>query len=124
MNEILHVFKDQGWFKNDGRNVKRSAPLLALIIAMSFLTACSSMWEPSDTEAVHLVENYYLFYRAGKEVDAEIMERGKFIRECKCFPIKFRIMSNQQESFEKSFYFFKSDAGIVEVSEYQSGVSK
>ena len=122
MNGLLQVFRDQGGLKKGGRNVKKSAPLLASIIVISFLTACSSMWEPSETEAVNLVENYYLFYRAGKEVDPEIIERGKFIRECKCFPIKFRIMSNQQENFEKTFYFFKNSAGIVEVSEYQSGV--
>jgi hypothetical protein len=86
--------------------------------------ACSSVWEPSDSEAVHLIENFYLFSRAGKEVDAEIIERGKFIRECKCFPVKFRIMSQKQESFEKTFYFLKNENGIVEVREYQFGLIK
>jgi hypothetical protein len=75
------------------------------------------MWEPSDSEANYLVENYYLFTRAGKEIDAEIIERGEFIRQCKCFPIKFRIMGQKQESFEKTFYFFKNQTGIVEVRE-------
>jgi len=66
------------------------------------------VWEPSDFEAIHLIENYYLFTRAGKKNEAEIIERGKFIRACKCFPVKFRIMSKKQDSFKKTFYFLKT----------------
>lgn len=99
--------------------MKRSACLFAAIIALFFIMACSSVWEPSDSEAVRLIENYYLFSRAGKEIDAEIIARREFISECKCFPIKFRIMSSTQESFEKTFYFFRNEAGTVEVSDYQ-----
>ena len=124
MNKIAHVFKDQVYVNEDSRNVKRSAWLFPVILALSFITACSSVWEPSDSEAVHLVKNYYLFARAGKGIDAEIIERGKFIRKCKCFPVKFRIISKKRESFEKTFYFFKNEAGIVEVSEYQFGIMK
>ena len=62
--------------------------------------------------------------RAGKEIDAEIIERGEFTGECKCFPVKFRIKSKKQESFEKTLYFFKNEAGSVEVSEYQFGLIK
>ena len=124
MNKISHVFKDQGYLNKDRRNLKKSACLLPVIIALSFITACSSVWEPSDDEAVRLLENYYLFSRNGKEIDAEIIERGKFIRECKCFPVKFRIMSQRQESFEKKFYFLKNENGIVEVREYQFGLIK
>ena len=124
MNKISHVLKDQGYLNKNSRNVKRSICLFPVISALFFIMACSSMWAPSDSEAVHLVENYYLFSRAGKEIDAEIIARGGFISECKCFPIKFRIMSSTQESFEKTFYFFKNEAGTVEVSEYQLSLIK
>ncbi len=107
-----------------GWKVKRATYLFPVIIALSFIMACSSVWEPSDSEALHLVENYYLFSRAGKEIDAEIIVRGEFVRECKCFPVKFKIMTTKKESFEKKFYFFKNEAGIVEVSEYKSGLIK
>jgi len=123
MNIISHVFQAQ-LYLNNCRKMKRSICLFPVIIALSFITACSSMWEPSDSEAVHLVENYYLFSRAGKEIDPEIIERGGFNRECKCFPVKFRIMSKKQESFEKTFYFFKNETGIVEVRNYQFGLRK
>ncbi len=104
--------------------MKRASYLCSIIIALSFMSACSSLWEPSDSEALHLVENYYLFSRAGKEIDAEIIERGKFISECKCYPVKFKIMITKKESFKKTFYFFKNETGIVEVSEYISVLKK
>lgn len=122
MHKISHVFKEQGHLNKNSRNVTGSACLFLLIIALSLITACSSAWEPSDNEAVRLLENYYLFSRNGKEIDAEIIERKKFNKECKCFPVKFRIISKKHESFEKTFYFFKSKTGIVEVSEYQFGL--
>ncbi len=119
MNKISQVLKDQRYLNKDSRNMKRSACLFSIIIALSLTTACSSMWEPSDSEAIHLIENYYLFSKAGKEIDAEIIVRGEFIRKCKCFPVKFKIMTVKQESFEKTFYFFKNESGTVEVSEYR-----
>ncbi len=107
-----------------GWKTKRATYLFPVIIALSIIMACSSVWEPSDSEAVHLIENYYLFTRSGKDIDAEIIARGKYIGECKCFPVKFKIMSKNQERFEKTFYFFKNEAGIVEVSDYQFSLTK
>ncbi len=88
------------------------------------MTACSSVWEPSDSEAVDLIKNYYLFSKSGKEINAEIVERSKFGGECECFPIKFKITSNKHGSFEKTFYFSKNETGSVEVSEYKFGLRK
>ena len=69
-----------------------------LLMTLILLSGCSSFWEPSDREAVRLAESYYLFLNRGKKVDVEIIGRGEYVRECKCYPIKFRILSLMQES--------------------------
>ena len=104
--------------------MKRSISLFLMIIALSFTISCSSAWEPSDTDAVRLIKNHYLFSMSGKVIDAEIAARGDFNRDCKCFPLKFRIKSNGEESFEKTFYFFKNESGNVDVTEYQFTLNK
>ena len=96
-----------------------------LLITLILLSGCSFLWEPSDSEAVRLVESHYLFSHIGKKVDVEIVGRGEYSRECKCYPVKFRIISlKQQGSYEKTFYFFKNEAGTVEVREYKLGIMK
>ena len=85
--------------------------------AFLLFTGCS--WEPSDRDAVNLVESYYLFSYGGKKVDVEIIGRGEYIRKYKCYPIKCRISTPGRGSYEKTFYFFKNEAGNVEVREYQ-----
>ncbi len=96
--------------------MKSSASILFAISVLILFTGCSSLWEPSDQEAINLVESYYLFYQRGKAVDAEIVERNEFSRDCKCFPIIFRIIVPDQDSFEKKFYFVKNETGQIEVS--------
>jgi hypothetical protein len=93
-----------------------------LLVIMILFTGCYLSWEPSDQEAISLVESYYLFHRGGKEVDAEIISRGKYDKKCKCYPIKFRIIVPEQRSFEKTFYFFKNETGTVEVREFKFGL--
>ena len=95
-----------------------------LLMTLILLSGCSSFWEPSDSEAVRLVESYYLFFHRGKKVDVEIVGRGEYAGECKCYPIKFRIISLKQGGYEKTFYFFKNEAGTVEVREYKLGIKK
>jgi hypothetical protein len=73
---------------------------------------------PSDTKAASIVEDYYLFAYGGKQVEAEVVERGKFIKECKCYPIKFKIMFLNRKDNNKTFYFYKSRSGEVKISEY------
>ena len=119
MNRSWHVSNDRDHLNNEGRYAKRSRSLFTLIIMMLFIAACSSSWEPSDTDAVNLVKNYYLFYSGGKEIDAEIIERGAYIKKCKCFPVKFKITGEANESYEKTFYFFKNKSGKVDLSEFQ-----
>jgi len=93
--------------------------MVLMVTLVLLLSGCYRRWEPSDTEAVDLVESHYLFYYTGKEIDAEIIARGKYIRKCKCFPVKFKIRDQAQGSYEKTFYFFKNADGTVEISEYQ-----
>ncbi len=104
--------------------VMRRSLYSLLLMTFIVLSGCSSFWEPTDREAVRLVENYYLFSHRGKKVDVEIMGRAEYVRECKCYPIKFRIISLEQGSYEKTFYFFKNEAGKVEVREYKFGINK
>ena len=104
--------------------MQRLACLLLVITALTFTISCSSAWEPSDSEAVRLLENHYLFSMSGKDIDAEITERGEFNWGCNCFPMKFRIKSKGQESLEKTFYFYRNDAGNVDVTEYQFALNK
>lgn len=95
-----------------------------LLMTLILLSGCSSFWEPSDREAVRLAESYYLYSHGGKKVDVEIIGRGEYVRKCKCYPIKFRIISLKHGSYEKTLYFFKNEAGTVEVREYKFGIIK
>lgn len=104
------------------RSPHMRAALLAVLIISTFSLAagCSPLWEPSDTEALGLVKSYFLYTRRGKAVDIEITARGKFIRECKCYPIEFQIREPEKEAYKKTFYFFKNQAGNVEVRAYMN----
>ena len=80
---------------------------------------CDAFWKPSDKEVLELVRIYYSFTRRGIVENAEILERGKFVKECKCYPIKFQITLQDSSSFKKIFYFFKNEEGKVDISEFQ-----
>ena len=90
---------------------------LSAAVALLLITGCAE-WEPNEAEAVYLVESYYLFSRGGKEVDAEILSRGKYIRKCKCYPVKFKVFFSSDNKFIKTFYFFKNEAGNVEIRDH------
>ena len=102
----------------------RSAVYLILgVISVLFVYAgCSASWSPSDDEAVRLVKGHYLFYRGGKEINAEIIYRGEFVKECKCYPVKLKIIDPENRSHERTFYFFKNKSGKVDVREHELGM--
>jgi hypothetical protein len=83
---------------------------------------CSASWSPSDEEAVRLVKGHYLFYRGGKEINAEIIYRGEYIKECKCYPVKLKITDPKNRSYERTFYFFRNESGKVDVREHKLGI--
>ncbi|MBI4847364.1 MAG: hypothetical protein HY808_02125 [Nitrospirae bacterium] len=100
---------------------KKTIKFVAIIFLLCIVYSCS--WSPSDDEAVELVKNYYLFYYEGKQADAVILLRGGHIKECDCYSILFQITLPERESFKKTFYFYKSEYGKVEVSEFQPKAS-
>lgn len=102
------------------RSLHMRGPLLALLIISVFLLSagCAPGWEPSDIEAVGLVKSYFLYTHKGKSVDAEITVRGKYDRDCKCFPIEFKMTESEKGTYKKTFYFFRNQTGNVEVREY------
>lgn len=93
---------------------------LYVVIPLLLISGCIA-WEPSEPEAVYLVENFYLFSRGGKAVDVEIVSRGDYIGKCKCYPITFKISIPDKPAFDKTFYFFKNESGIVEIREHMPG---
>ena len=103
-------------------NFKALYLILAMISVLLIYAGCSSSWSPSDEEAVQLVKGYYLYYHDGKDVDAEVIERGEYIKECKCYPIKLRVVFSENRSQKKTFYFFENKSGNVDVREYRFGI--
>ena len=104
-------------------NMRRERTGILFVSAMLFaFLGCDAYWSVSDTEAVRLVEEYYLFFREGKEVDARIIRREPYSGECACYPIIFKIIAPGEEEHQKIFYFFKNKDGKIEVSEFRSVV--
>jgi len=101
--------------------MQRQVVICLLILIVISLNAGCTAWSPSDDEAVRLVKGYYLFFYSGKEVEVKIIHRGKYIKEDKCFPVEFLILPPGQESFKKTFYFFRDEQGSVAVREFQFG---
>lgn len=104
-------------------DVDRTLYCILLMISVFLVYAgCSGAWSPSDEDTVKLVRNYYLFYKDGKEIDAQIIYRGEFEKECKCYPVKYRIILSQDASYEKTFYIFKNESGNADIREYKFGI--
>lgn len=99
---------------------RRAFNCVLILIVFSLNVGCTA-WSPSDDEAVRLVKEYYLFFYSGKEVEVQIIQRGAYIEENKCYPIEFLIVSPEQEGFKKIFYFFKNEKGKVAIREFQFG---
>ncbi len=96
----------------------------ALLITLILVSGCSSFREPSDPDVLHLVKRFYLMYRGGEDVNAEIIERDKFSEECDCYPIRLKITSSDRRSFERVFFFYKNNRGDVDIREYKFGIKK
>lgn len=96
--------------------------ILIMISTLLVYAGCSGTWSPSDEDAVRLVKKYYLYYKDGKEIDAQIIYRGEFEKECECYPVKYRIILSRDTSFEKTYYIFKNDSGNVDIREYRFGI--
>lgn len=90
---------------------------LAAIFFLCMVYSCS--WAPSDEQAVKLVKDYFLLNYEGVEVDAKIILRGQYIKDCKCYPVLMEITIPERETYKKTFYFFKNESGAIEVSEFQ-----
>lgn len=105
-----------------GPNIKKSVYILLSITMLMLPAGCHVFWEPSDKEALNIVRVHYFFTGKGKVVKAEIIERGDFIKECKCYPIKFQITLQDERSFQKTFYFFKNEMGEINMSEFEHGL--
>ena len=94
--------------------------LCSLVLVPVFLlsTDCSSSRLLSDVKAVKLVKDHYLFFRGREIIKAEVIERGEYIEEYKCYPIKFKIIFSGRRNNNKTFYFHKNRSGKVAVSEF------
>jgi len=92
--------------------------LLLVIPVFLFYTGCSSSWVPSNEEAIQLVKDHYLFFYGGKEVEASVIERGSYMDECKCYPIKFKIIISNHSDNTKTFYFYKDGFGEGDLKSY------
>ncbi|MBI5665034.1 MAG: hypothetical protein HZC49_08135 [Nitrospirae bacterium] len=88
-----------------------------ILIIFCLIVACSS-GSPSDDEAARLVKEYYLFNYGGRQVEVKIISRKKFNKENKSYPIEFLIMPPGQKNFQKTFYFYKNEQGMIEIREY------
>lgn len=89
--------------------------LLILIPVLIFHAGCSSSQFLSDNDAVKLVKDHYLFNFDGKNVEAELIERGSFIEKCNCYPIKFKIYLPNSRNKNKTLYFYKNAYGKISV---------
>ena len=92
--------------------------LLLVITASLLYTGCSASWLPSNEEAVQLVKDHYLFFYGGKEVEAKVIERGKYMDECECYPIRFKIIFSNKSNDDKTFYFYKDGFGEGDLKSY------
>lgn len=92
------------------------------IISLTMLVRCSTFSQPSDPEAITLVKNYYLYFHGRQTIDAKILKRRAYNKECACYPVEFELISSNHNSFLKTFYFFENEFGDVDIREYQFGI--
>ncbi len=101
-------------------NLKREVYFMIIMTGILILYAgCSASWAPSDQDAVKMLKEHYLFYRGGEEINAEVVSRAEYVKECKCFPVKFKVLVSENNSYEKTFYFFKNQSGRVDIRKYK-----
>ncbi len=113
-------FKGLSGIMKNTLNLKREVYLMIIMTGILILYAgCSASWSPSDQDAVKMLKEHYLFYRGGEEINAEVVSRAEYIKECKCFPVKFKVFVSENNSYEKTFYFFKNQSGGVDIRKYK-----
>jgi hypothetical protein len=100
---------------------RRSYTLIILTAGLLIITGCFQTWGPSDDEAVSLLTDYYSFYEE-KGVEAEVVKRGEYIKECACYPIEFEISDARHGSYRKTFYFYKNTDGSTGIKKFKYGV--
>jgi hypothetical protein len=106
-----------------GINTKRTintekAVNVILAVFLILAIGCSKFWSPSNKEAEELVEKYYVTFEWGKKVNAEILHRGDYIEEYKCYPVEFIVTDLETgKSAEKTFFFFKNEFNEIEISD-------
>jgi hypothetical protein len=105
----------------NGQKVKSLLCLFLAIIFLQLLAGCYSTLTLSDEDAVKLLKNYYSFYEQ-KGVDAEIIKRGEFIKECNCYPIEFHVIHLENGTYDRTFYFYKNGNGTPEIKKFKYGV--
>jgi hypothetical protein len=93
--------------------------LVLLVCALLVYAGCNSSYTFSDSESVKLVKNYYLFYHEGREVEARVMHRGEYMEDCECYPLTFEIRSKGRQRISKTFYFFRDQAGKMDIRVYR-----
>ena len=96
----------------------RNICLLAMIFILLFYVACAPSWSPPDHKAADLVREHYLFFDSGKAIIATVEDRGEYISECKCFPVLFNIVFENNKNLKKTFYFYKDASGNVAAKEF------
>jgi hypothetical protein len=101
-----------------GRGIKKS--VMSTVLIFLLVASCFSTIVPSDKKAVKLLKEYYSFYEE-KEINAKIVNRGKFIKDCKCYPIEFFIDSDSGNN-KRTFYFHKNGSGTIEIKKFKFGI--
>ncbi|MEN8263743.1 MAG: hypothetical protein ABFR82_09795 [Nitrospirota bacterium] len=113
-------FKELSGIVKNTLNLKREVYFMIIMTGILILYAgCSASWSPSDQDAVKMLKEHYLFYRGGEEINAEVVSRAEYIKECKCYPVKFKVLVSENNSYEKTFYFFKNQSGGVDIRKYK-----
>ena len=49
-----------------------------------------------------------------------VLERGKYKKQCDCFPVKFTMFPHKEPKIDKTLYFYKSESDRFEVRELEN----
>ena len=99
-----------------------SVHFLIAIFILFILIGCSSFSSLDDKELVKIAKSYYSFYYSDHSIEMAVVKRGKFNKECDCYPVQFIISRPRQGSTKRTLYFFKNDSGTFEVREFERGI--
>lgn len=108
----------QAWKIISNWKTNKQLCVLATIFIFFLYVGCAPSWIPSDNNANALVRAQYLFFGNGEAVQTTVEKRGEYIKECKCYPIKFIITFSNGRINTKTFYFYKNESGNVALKEF------